>query len=118
MMRALSIRQPWVELILRGEKTEEYRPRPTNIRERVYLYAGLGIYNASARAEILEEVGFDFEDLTRGLILGTVEIVDCIEYGSRDYGWVLAKPKRLKVFLKPICQPQPAWFYPFGNPNI
>jgi predicted transcriptional regulator len=38
-IRAISIRQPWVELILRGVKKKEYRSQPTNIRERVYLYA-------------------------------------------------------------------------------
>ncbi|PYQ88659.1 MAG: hypothetical protein DMG02_17325 [Acidobacteria bacterium] len=32
--RAISIRQPYVELILRGKKTREFRSRPTNIRER------------------------------------------------------------------------------------
>ena len=30
-MRALSIRQPYAELILRGIKTVEYRSRPTRI---------------------------------------------------------------------------------------
>ena len=35
--RAISIRQPWVEQILIGKKRAEYRDRPTNIRERVYL---------------------------------------------------------------------------------
>lgn len=30
-MRALSIRQPFAELILRGIKTVEYRSRPTRI---------------------------------------------------------------------------------------
>ena len=30
-MRALSIRQPFAELILRGMKTIEYRSRPTRI---------------------------------------------------------------------------------------
>ncbi|MCH8823433.1 MAG: ASCH domain-containing protein [Planctomycetes bacterium] len=39
-MRALSIRQPYAELILRGEKTIEYRSRPTKIiGERFYIYA-------------------------------------------------------------------------------
>ncbi|MBI4768802.1 MAG: ASCH domain-containing protein [Deltaproteobacteria bacterium] len=37
--RAISIRQPWVELILLGKKKAEYRSRPTKIRERVYIYA-------------------------------------------------------------------------------
>jgi hypothetical protein len=34
--RALSIRQPYVELILRGKKREEYRSRQTHVRGRVY----------------------------------------------------------------------------------
>jgi hypothetical protein len=39
-MRALSIRQPYAELILRGVKTIEYRSRPTRIiGERFYIYA-------------------------------------------------------------------------------
>ena len=38
--RALSIRQPYAEQILRGEKTIEYRSRPTKIiGERFYIYA-------------------------------------------------------------------------------
>ena len=39
-MRALSIRQPYAELILRGVKTVEYRSRPTRIvGERFWIYA-------------------------------------------------------------------------------
>ncbi|MBN1449250.1 MAG: ASCH domain-containing protein, partial [Bacteroidetes bacterium] len=34
-MPALSIRQPYCEQILRGEKTVEYRSRPTKRRGRV-----------------------------------------------------------------------------------
>jgi hypothetical protein len=40
-MRALSIHQPYAEQILRGKKKVEYRSRPTNIRERIYIYASL-----------------------------------------------------------------------------
>jgi hypothetical protein len=40
-MRALSIRQPYAEQSLRGNKKIEYRGRPTNIRERMYIYASL-----------------------------------------------------------------------------
>jgi len=39
-MRALSIRQPYAELILRGIKPIEFRSRLTNIiGERFYIYA-------------------------------------------------------------------------------
>jgi hypothetical protein len=42
-MRALSIRQPFAELILRGIKTVEYRSRPTRIiGQRFHIYAGKG----------------------------------------------------------------------------
>ena len=42
-MRALSIRQPYAELILRGVKTIEYRSRPTRIiGERFWIYAARG----------------------------------------------------------------------------
>jgi len=41
-MRALSIRQPYAELILRGIKRVEYRSRSTRIvGERFYIYASL-----------------------------------------------------------------------------
>ena len=42
-MRALSIRQPFAELILAGRKTIEYRSRPTRvIGERFLIYASKG----------------------------------------------------------------------------
>ena len=42
-MRALSIRQPFAELILRGIKTAEYRSRPTSIiGEEFWIYASKG----------------------------------------------------------------------------
>ena len=40
--KALSIRQPWAELNLRGDKTVESRSQITKIRGRVYIYAALG----------------------------------------------------------------------------
>src|SRR5262249_46912148 len=45
-MLALSIRQPYAELILRGIKTVEYRSRSTRIvGERFYIYASKGTGN-------------------------------------------------------------------------
>ena len=43
-MRALSIRQPYAELILRGIKPIEFRSRPTKIiGERFYIYASQAV---------------------------------------------------------------------------
>ena len=58
-MRALSIRQPYAELILRGVKTAELRSRPTRVvGERFHLYAcraraaavGVPVWSADLRA--------------------------------------------------------------------
>lgn len=116
--RALSIRQPWVEQILRGQKKVEWRSRNTHIRGTVYLYAGMGRYPAKDEIEIQEDVGFEIDDLPRGLIVGTIDVVGC-DYNQKKglYGWELANPKRLKNHLKPTRQPTPAWFYPFESPE-
>ena len=107
-MRALSIRQPYAEQILRGKKKIEYRSRPTNIRERVYLYASL----TPGYPEDWEEMKMQTDDLPAGVLVGTVEIRDCTGKPG-DYEWHLARPERLKRNLKPKKHPQPAWFYPF-----
>ena len=105
-LRALSIRQPWAELILRGEKTVEYRSQPTNIRGRVYIYASL----AKPEPDDQEIDG----DLPRGVVVGTVEIADC-EGSDGEFEWLLANPVRLPQPLPPQEQPQPVWFNPFGR---
>jgi hypothetical protein len=43
-LRALSIRQPHAEAIMRGTKKIEYRSGPTKIRGDIYIYASLGRY--------------------------------------------------------------------------
>jgi hypothetical protein len=107
-MRALSIRQPYAEQILRGNKKIEYRSRPTNMRERVYIYASLTPGDADDWHAMQMEPG----DLPTGVLVGTVGISDCTGK-SGDYRWHLAKPDRLKRHLKPKKHPQPVWFYRF-----
>jgi hypothetical protein len=78
--RALSIRQPHAEAIMRGVKTIEYRSAPTRIRGCIYIYASLGRYSAEDEAEMMAEYGIDdvaCDDLPRGVIIGTVELHDC-----------------------------------------
>jgi hypothetical protein len=56
VMRALSIRQPYAELILRGIKTSEFRSRPTHILdERFYIYAAKGPPTRRRNLSALEE---------------------------------------------------------------
>ncbi|MCL4208004.1 MAG: DEAD/DEAH box helicase family protein, partial [Pirellulaceae bacterium] len=115
-LKALSIRQPWAEQVLRGEKPIEYRSKPTKVRGRIYIYASLGRYDASEERQMEDEVGFPIDDLPRGLVVGTVEIVDCTG-SDGEYEWQLGNPERLPEPLPPQEQPQPVWFHPFGRPQ-
>lgn len=113
--RAISIRQPYVEDILRGKKKYEYRSRPTNIRGRVYLYASLGSGHESYWKKMKMQPG----DLPTGVIVGSVEIVDCKYFEDDDYyGYRLKNPRRYKKQMAPKRQPQPLFFYPFGKKEV
>jgi hypothetical protein len=107
-VRALSIRQPYVEQILRGTKRIEYRSIRTRIRGRFYLYAS---QTPGPDAEF-ESLGVEPGTLPTGVILGTAELVDCTQRG-RTFEWHLRNPKRLARPRRPTNHPQPAWFNPF-----
>ena len=108
--RAISIRQPFVELILRGIKHKEYRSVPTNIRERIYLYASLTPADSPVD---WRKVGKKPGTLPCGVIVGSVEIIDCRwEPGRERYAYVLTNPRRLKAPLHPKNQPQPLFWRP------
>ena len=118
-MRALSIRQPYAELILRGIKTIEYRSRPTKIiGERFYIYASkkwAGVNGHAAHSE-----GIEPGDSPTGVIVGTAVISHVTNGGppGREggaYEWHLSDVKRLppNKQRKPKGQPQPVWFRPF-----
>jgi hypothetical protein len=80
-MKALSIRQPHAEAIMRGVKPIiEFRSRPTKVRERIYIYASLGRYTSEEEATMMEMYGIDdvaCDDLPRGVPIGTVELWNC-----------------------------------------
>ncbi|MHB0959289.1 MAG: ASCH domain-containing protein [Pirellulaceae bacterium] len=104
--RALSIRQPYAELIMLGEKTVEDRGRATTVRGRIAIYASL----SGEYLEEAEEYQLNPDKLPRGVIIGTVDLFDC------DKGeWKLRDPQRLATPVKPTAHPQPVWFYPFGR---
>ncbi len=114
-MRAISIRQPHIEAILRGKKKIEYRSRPTKVRGRVYLYASLGRDSDKDEAEMLSQYAIrdlTAEELPRGVLVGTVELYDCTERQG-EYQWHLRNPRRAKRLMKPKNHPQPVWFNPF-----
>ena len=114
-MRALSIRQPHAEAIMRRVKKIEYRSRPTKIRERVYIYAAQVRFPSETEAEMMAGYKIkdvDCDDLPRGVLIGTVELWKCTG-DEGDFHWHVRKPERAKKLLKPTGRPQPAWFNPF-----
>jgi len=106
---AISIRQPYVELILQGRKIEEYRSVPTRIRGRVYIYTAK---KPADNPEEWERVGAEPGSLPTGAIVGTVEIVGCEPAGDGDYAFVLRKPRRLEKALHAVNHPQPCFWIP------
>ena len=127
-MRALSIRQPWAELILRGAKTIEARSKRTNKNgERVHIYAALQRIEPDEEARIAAEFGIEVDALPRGVLVGTVEIVGCeplapehsqaacfaINESTGGFAWLLKNPRRADVLIKPDRHPQPSFFEPY-----
>jgi hypothetical protein len=106
-MLALSVRQPYAELILSGVKQQENRSRVTHVRGRVYIYAAKKLASALTVLDIPRN-----KELPLGYLLGTVEIYDCTTTTS-GYAWLLRDPLRLRQPILPKNRPNPVWFYPF-----
>ena len=109
--RALSIRQPNAELILRGIKIIEYRSRRTRIiGERFYIYAA----RKPSDPKGFDELGCVPGDpgVPTGVIVGTAIIIGC-EGSNGRYHWHLDGVRRLRRSRRPRRMPQPMWFMPF-----
>jgi hypothetical protein len=109
---AFSVHQPFAEQIMLGKKKFEYRSMKTNRRDRVYVYAS---WRNDVQA--YEAMNHEPGDFPNGVIVGTVEIVDCTVNPSGGYKWHLANPKRLPQPIKPDNKGQPVWFIPFNSSN-
>jgi len=110
IVRAISIRQPWVELILQGRKKAENRSRPTNIRERVYIYASLTPADCPAAWRSLR---MRPGELPAGAILGSVEVADCRwDPVEKSFAYILRKPERLDKPLYAKNHAQPCFWRP------
>jgi ASCH domain len=111
MLPCLSIRQPWAWLILHGGKDIENRDWPTKRRGRVLVHAAKGMTldewgsawtfaEGSGASPKAVAAGVDFRTIERGGIVGSVEIVDCVEDSDSRwfmgrYGFVLRDPRPL-----------------------
>src|SRR4051812_28321947 len=131
-MLALSIRQPFAELILRGIKTSEFRTQPTRIiGERFHIYASrkpasvdlkiwsrdLGMPDGTL-PDYLIELAEQIRMIEHGILLPTGVIVgsaviDKVSRVDSMYRWHLRDVERATELRKPTGHPQPKWFKPF-----
>ena len=101
MRIALSIRQPWTELILQGRKTIEVRTWATQYRGELWLHAGI-----QPETKALHRFNFLTHNLAFGALVGRCEIYDCIEF--RDETWGQWRTQHLNE--GPLNRRQYAWF--------
>jgi hypothetical protein len=128
---ALGVRQPWVELILRGVKTIEVRSQDTRVRGTIYLYASKKFSELGAAVDVAREHALDCPSLPSGLLVGSVEIAatrpavtsdagpSCVPamFLKQQFAWELRNPQRFRQPLPVRFLPYGVWFYPFRRRN-
>lgn len=113
-MKALAIKQPWAWLIVHGGKDIENRTWHTKLRGRLLVHASAGMTKAEyLRVKFwLARPGSGlpaielppFDQLQRGGIIGSVELVDSLDHS--DSPWYMGE----KAFL--LRDPKPCEFIP------
>lgn len=105
-MKALSLKQPFAELVVSGKKTIEIRKWNTKFRGEFLIHA-----SQNSDKEAMKRQGF--ENLPSGMIVGKAKLVDVKKYlndedfkkdqkkhlASSDYGscgFILENAKRIK----------------------
>jgi ASCH domain len=79
LIRALTIRQPFPELILRGRKPFELRSWKTNYRGPILIHSAMKVNSHFAR-----ELGLNPEKLTAGAFVGVAVLSDVRPYTRED----------------------------------
>ncbi len=102
IVRAISIRQPYAEQILRRLKPEEFRSINTRIRKRVWIYASERPADDPAAWRSMRKRP---TELPTGVIVGSVVIVSVRTRANGDFAYKLAAPKRVSRQKRPRNQP-------------
>jgi hypothetical protein len=93
---ALSIRQPWASLIIHNFKHLENRNWSTNVRGPILIHAAKGMSNKEHQEAMdfayridpgisLFEYLFEADNLPRGGIIGSVNLVDCVRWSNSPW---------------------------------
>jgi hypothetical protein len=108
VVRAISIRQPYAEQILRGTKRWEFRSTNTTVRERVWIYASARPADDEAAWRTVRKAP---GELPTGMIVGSVVIDGVKKKGERDFAYRLVEPRRARP-RRATNHPQPVFWRP------
>lgn len=89
-MRALSVKQPWAELIARGKKKKEFRTWSRSCFGELLIVA-----SKSANAEAVADEGLDAASLVFGRAVCVVDFYK-VTGDEGDYAWHLRNPRRVE----------------------
>ena len=125
-MKCLSVCQPFAELIVQGKKTIELRKWNTQFRGEFLIHAAKNIL-----LEDCNRMNLSPESMITGAIIGKVSLVDVKKYNSEKelyadrkkhhaetdyiknkYGFILEKPKKLRIPIEYSCKLNFFEFYP------
>lgn len=95
-MKAITICQPYAELIARGEKRVENRTWPTNYRGPILIHAGKSRQWLQLDDEDFDErYSMHVSQMAFGAVVAIADLVECASYGrielkdfDRDYPWL------------------------------
>ncbi len=103
-MMAMSVRQPYADEILSGEKVFEHRSQPGKV-------TGWRILYASENESTLKEEGLDPADFYLGCLVGVVYVDG---YDTEEGAWRIARAIGFETaYERPDRQPQPLWWRPY-----
>lgn len=113
-MKALTVRQPYAELIARGDKPIENRRWATAYRGPLAIHAGL------SRAWMDDEDEERYGSLTFGAVVAVADLVNCVHvkrlpfefahhpHANGPFCWILANVRRLHRAV-PVRGAQGLW---------
>ncbi len=96
-MKALTVRQPYADAIMREWKRFEIRTRRTTYRGEFVIHAAKVVDTTNIALEIIyTQAGVNRASLAYGCGLGVARIVDCVPYSDLTLG------KRERVLCPPV----------------
>lgn len=78
-MKALSLKQPWAELVMQGKKKIEIRKWNTNFRGDFLIHA-----SKSPDMDSMNRFNFKMNELPVGKILGKAKLIDVLSYKNNS----------------------------------